>query len=389
MLTDLGEGSGGAHLYCQTSRGKTTTLVVGGSVCGGGDPRTGFISSWKTTSNGMEPLLAGHNDGTVFLDEISQADPRAIGELIYTASNNTGKNRMTRDLKAAATLLWRDMILSTGETTLAAHARRAGITLPGGAAVRVIDIPADAGKGMGVFEDLHGYSSPGVFADKLKAAALECYGVALRQFLDYLTRLAVEGRRSVLQGFREEFLAVCNLNDAGPEVLRAANRMGVIAAAGELAILLEILPWPVGTAIDGVVACFRAWRESRGSDAVAHDDARAIEQVRLFLERYGSSRFEKALVSARVGMVDGANQRAVIDRAGWHRRDEYLVQTEFFRSELCRGFDAPSVARALNSAGFLRRQGRHWTIRTSIRGVGKREVYCIKKSIMAAPKMMA
>jgi putative DNA primase/helicase len=107
----------------------------------------GFVSSWRTTSNGLEPLLASHNDGTVFLDEISQADPRAIAELIYTASNNTGKNRMTRDLKAAPTPRWRVMILSTGETTLAAHARRAQITLPGGAAVRIIDIPADSGKG--------------------------------------------------------------------------------------------------------------------------------------------------------------------------------------------------------------------------------------------------
>jgi uncharacterized protein (DUF927 family) len=380
LLADAGENSGGVHLWGKSSTGKTTLLVVGGSVCGGGDTRSGFTSSWRTTSNGLEPLLAGHNDGTLFIDEIGQADARAISELIYTAGNSSGKHRMTRELAAAPTLRWRALIGSSGEHTLEAYAKRAGVKLAGGAAVRLIDIPADAGKGSGVFETLHESKSPGAFADRLKAAALECYGVALREFLSCFTRLSTEDRRMLISEHREEFLTACNLAGACPEVSRAANRMAVIAAAGELAISLDILPWEAGAAIEGVRTCFNAWRESRGGDTVAHDDARAIEQVRLFIERYGDSRFESAALNLR-------GSERVTDRAGWRRlsgeHTVYLIQPEFFRAEVCKGYDAATVARALHARNHLRRQGRHWTVRTTIPGAGKREMYCILDSLLS------
>jgi uncharacterized protein (DUF927 family) len=383
-MADVGENSGGFHLWGQSTSGKTSVLIAGGSVCGGGDPRTGFVDSWRTTANGLEPLLASHNDGTLFLDEIAQADPRAISELIYTAGNSVGKHRMTRNLTAAHTLRWHVLLLSSGEHTIGAHAQRASVKLAGGAAVRLIDIPADAGKGLGIFECLHGNKSAGGFADRLRTAALQSYGVALHAFVECLIDIPPEARRAIISNERELFLRSCDLAGACPEVQRAAKRMAVIAAAGELASYLGILPWPTGAANEGVRTCFNAWRQSRGDDNVAHDDARAIEQVRGYLERYGHSRFEP------VGPValNGDARDHITDRAGWRRRTgngatEYLVQPEFFRSELCKGFEATSVARALESRGCLRRQGRHWTVRTTIPGAGKREVYCILDSLLA------
>ena len=184
LMADAGESSGGVHFHGSTTTGKTTVLAVGNSVRGGGDPHT-----WRMSTNGMEPLLAGQTDGTVFLDEIGQADARAIAELIYTASNGTGKHRMTRELRAAPSLRWRVMLVSSGEHTLEAYARRAGITLPGGAAVRIIDVPGDAGKGLGVFEELHGSESAGAFADRLRSAARQYCGtdVYKRQALRLVT----------------------------------------------------------------------------------------------------------------------------------------------------------------------------------------------------------
>src|ERR1035438_2465647 len=113
-MADAGESSGGLHLWSRTTTGKTTLLLCGGSVCGGGDARTGFVSSWRTTSNGLEPLLSSRNDGTLFIDEIGQADGRAVSELIYMSGNSTGKNRMSRELTAAPTLHWRALIVSSG-----------------------------------------------------------------------------------------------------------------------------------------------------------------------------------------------------------------------------------------------------------------------------------
>jgi len=153
--------------------------------------------------------------------------------------------------------------------------------------------------------------------------------------------------------------------------------MALIAAAGELAIELKILPWPLGTAIEDVRKCFDAWRAARGDDdAIGHDDARAIEQVRLFLERYGPSKFESA----------GAG-RPTIELAGWRRqlgqRVEYLIQPEYFKAEVCKGFEPTAVASALLDRDFLRRQGRAWTITTTVPGgKAKRRVYCVLESIL-------
>ena len=389
LMQDTNEPSGGFHLYGKTTTGKTTLLLVGGSVWGGGDSRTGFISSWRTTSNGLEPLLSSHNDGTLFLDEIGQADPRAINEMIYTAGNSSGKNRMTRELVAAPIHRWRVLIISSGEHTLEAHAQRAGARFPGGADVRLISIPADAGMGYGVFENLHGSKSPGEFADKLRTAVLRHYGVPIREYLARLTSLPPEDRREIILELCYEFFAACKLGaDASPEVRRAAKRMAVIASAGELAIRMAILPWPDGSAIDGVLTCFNAWREARGGDNVAHDDEQMIGEVRGWLERFRDAKL--AQCPGRVGFVLSTGPEKVIDLGGWRRQngngEEYLIQPEYFKGEICCGYDHVAVARALNERGYLRRHGRHWTINTTIPGTGgaKKSVYCILDSILSA-----
>lgn len=74
ILKLVGAESGGIHFHGPTSTGKTTALVVGGSVCGGGG-NAGFAQTWRTTINGLEATAEAHNDGTLFLDELAQVDP--------------------------------------------------------------------------------------------------------------------------------------------------------------------------------------------------------------------------------------------------------------------------------------------------------------------------
>ena len=53
---------------------------------------------------------------------------------------------------------WRLLFLSAGEVGLAQHIRDAGKKSKAGQAVRLVDIPADAGQGHGIFDTLHGFS---------------------------------------------------------------------------------------------------------------------------------------------------------------------------------------------------------------------------------------
>jgi hypothetical protein len=48
---------------------------------------------------------------------------------------------------------------------------RAGTRVKADAEVRLLNIPADAGRGMGLFEDIRGAESPRVFAEELKAGS--------------------------------------------------------------------------------------------------------------------------------------------------------------------------------------------------------------------------
>ncbi|WP_332308148.1 DUF927 domain-containing protein, partial [Elstera litoralis] len=61
---------GGFLLYGLPGRGKTTVLIVAGSVWGG-DPKRllGYCESWNHTPNNLEALAASHNGMFLPLDE--------------------------------------------------------------------------------------------------------------------------------------------------------------------------------------------------------------------------------------------------------------------------------------------------------------------------------
>jgi hypothetical protein len=148
-LSLVGGESGGVHFVGPSSIGKSTALLVGGSVCGGG-VRSGFLQSWRTTINGLEGVAAQHNDNSLFIDELSQVDPREAAETAYLLGNGQGKIRMTRTIGVRKKLTWNVLYVSSGEITLADHAASAGKRTRGGAEVRLVNIAADAGKGLGL-----------------------------------------------------------------------------------------------------------------------------------------------------------------------------------------------------------------------------------------------
>lgn len=390
IMSDANEESGGIHFFNLSSHGKSSTAYAGGSVLGGGHKK-GFLRSWRATANGLEVTLAAHNDATLFLDEIGEALPSEVAKTVYMIGNGVGKERAgyaDHTIGSAPVQTWRSMVISTGELALDTLARNAGIELPGGAAVRMLSIPADAVPDS-VFETHHGVSGKD-FADGLREAARRYYGTPFRAWLTSLTLLGEDSRRDLIHTYRNDFLRAARLESCCAEVGRAASRMATIAAAGEMGIMFDILPWQPGDAIEGVIRCFDAWRSARGGD-VAHDRIRMVEQVRGFLERYGISRFEGTTESVpdgsgRVGISAGSSG-PVYDRAGWRRPTksgtEFLIQPAYFSEQVCRGFDATAVAKELLSRGYLRRgDGRHLKTSTTIPGVGKVVAYCVLGSIL-------
>ena len=73
---------GGLHFRGASSTGKSTALLVAGSVWGGGEV-TGFVRSWRATANGLEGVALGHSDTLLCLDELSQLAAKDAGEAAY------------------------------------------------------------------------------------------------------------------------------------------------------------------------------------------------------------------------------------------------------------------------------------------------------------------
>lgn len=360
LLHLAGAEGGGLHLRGPSSVGKTTALAVAGSVWGGGG-LNGWARRWRTTDNGLESVAAAHCDLLLCLDEMGEAAPEVVSASAYMLANGGGKGRASRDGGGRRVAEWRLLFLSTGEEGLAdrlAEARGGPRRVRAGQEVRVVDVPADAGAGLGLFEDCDG-AEPRAFADAFKDAAGCFYGTAGRAFLDRLTK-DVAGYRAALAELRDAFRKDNVPKGASGQVARVAERFALLAAAGEIAAGMGILLWPAGDAEKALATCFRAWLGGRDGGMGAAEDAEAVARVRHFIGTQ-DARFEEAVPKAGDAGGFEDKQRDVPGRAGWKKRYmdgwRYLILPDVWRREVIAGMDPKAAARACDRAGYLVPEG--------------------------------
>lgn len=384
VLHLLGQESGGFHLYGDSSGGKTTHLQVAASVWGG--PR--LVRSWRSTDNALESIAAAHSDGLLVLDEIGMCDPRIIGETVYMLGNGTGKARANdRGMSGRQVQEWRLLFLSTGEKTLAQHMAEANKDLKAGMEVRLLAVPADASKGMGLFEELHGFEDAAALSDALKARVNKFYGSPALAFLSALCDpVKLRAYTAMVRSTMERFTAEALPATASGQAQRAASRFGLAAAAGELATALGVTGWPDGLALDSARVCLKAWLAERGGAGNLEGDA-ILARLRQVIERFGESRFTRWETAA--AKVDEHGPRT-IDRLGFrksmehgmgdtsHTTTTYYVLPEAWRSEIFRGMNLNAVNKELLRRRVLE-PGKDGKASTSVRlpGLGLQRCYVV------------
>ncbi len=341
---------GGFHLRGTTSTGKTTSLFVGGSVCGG-DGEHGFSQTWKATANGLEIIAAGHNHNLLSLDEIGECNGREIGNVAYMLANGKGKARMTKTIQAGRALSWNLIFLSTGEQTLADKITESGGTVKGGMEIRLCDIEADTGR-FGLFEDLHGFANGQLFSDHLRSVSCICYGTALRAFLQWLVESDFDEIRADWHEFKEAFInaVLPNREKIPSEVLRVAARFALVAFGGEMATQAGVTLWEELDAIEALKNVFKQWLEGREGSGQS-DTERGIRQVRKFIQNFEQSRFQKLWATDE----DRINERVGFVRRigiGEESEREFLIFPDDFKT-ICKGFDAKAVANAMKDKDVL------------------------------------
>ena len=344
VLLDLSKlDNGGFHLRGDSSTGKSTAIYAACSVWG--KPKS-YIRQWRATANGLEGVAALHNDGVLMLDEIGQANSKEIGETVYMLSNGQGKTRANKTGAAREPASWRVLFMSSGEISLAGIMAQAGKHAAAGQEIRLVDIEADAGAGMGIFETLHDIATPADFAQVVNDAAATNYGAAGAEWL----RCVVADRESVagivLDGIKQFTREVVPKGSVG-QVERVALRFALVSVAGELATHYGLTGWQQGESEEAAKACFAAWLEGFGTGN--REDAALLAQVRAFFEAHGASRFES---------MTATHEQRVTNRAGFMRTNatgetEYLVLLEAFKAELCKGADHKKAAKTLQAAGWI------------------------------------
>lgn len=372
LLTLLDQPGGGVHLVGQAQRGKSTALRAGASVWGAPDGPNSFARSWRSTANALESIAAESNDGILALDEIGEADAREIGASAYMLANGSGKGRAQRDGRARSVLTWRLLLLSTGEKRMLDMIAEAKMQVAAGQEVRLIDMPADAGAGMGLFEQLHGAANPGAFAESLGSAMHDQHGTAGPAFLQWLVPQASanagwarETLRPRVQDFVAEFLPA----GADGQVRSVSRRLALIALGGELATEAGVTGWQPGEAWRAVGACLQAWVAARGSVA-AREDLEAVRRVAAAIAAHGNARLE--IWKDRV-LEDGAipaaeaqpphEVRTVANRLGWRRwlmdaaspsggEWRYFFTAQGF-AEIIGGLQPGAVAKRLHELGHM------------------------------------
>jgi putative DNA primase/helicase len=344
LLGPLDAEGGGFHSYGKSSIGKTTFTAAAASVWGKGAINPGFMLGWRATANSLESNAAMHTDVILPLDEIGAGEARDVALAVYSLSSGIGKGRANREGRARRSVTWRTLIISTGEMRLTDKLIEDKRQPRVGQQVRLVDIPADAGKGFGVFDSAAGETSSQVLADKIKVAAQTYYGTAGPEFARKLIEQDTIGNvKEMVEAFRSANVP----EGAGSQVLRVLDRFGIVAAAGELAIQFGIVPWAAGAAINASKVCFDAWFAERGG-AGAGEDMAAIAKVRHFIEKHGEARFEP---------VTGSTGIPVRDRAGWRRgegdAEQWMIPPQTWRTEVCAGLNPTDVGKALAKHGML------------------------------------
>ena len=380
MLQVLQREGGGFHFRGSSSTGKTTTLNLAGSIWGGGG-LVGFRRSWRTTDNALEGVAGLHSDTFLPLDEISEIDGRHAANVAYLLTNGQTKARATRTGDLRASSEFRVLLLSTGEIGLSEKIAEAGGRAKAGQEVRVLDIPADAGQGYGIFDHLAGFSDASAFADHFTMITNEHYGQPGPLFLERLTA-DIEGGRDEARQTIETFLTGSCQVDADGQVKRAANRFAIVAASGALATNWGILPWRADTPIEAAVRVFNDWLAQRGGLESA-EVMGGIRRLRSLLSAHGVSRFP----------ILGADESPRPNRAGFRKEEAkgenkvttFYIFPHVFKEEICAGLDPTMFARYLADREYLLKDSQGKMTRSErLQGFGSRRVYVITPKLFEA-----
>lgn len=383
MLQLIDRDSFGFNIVGASSTGKTTGLKVAASIYG--SPK--YTLTWRATGNALEGVAESRNNCLLCLDELGQVDARELGEIIYMLSHGSGKSRLKATGGLRKKFEWRSLFLSTGEVSISSAIKSVGGKVKGGMTMRLIDIHISRDSKYGLFDTIHNFKDANNLATHLNEKTGKIYGTPIREFI---SQLAKADKKYILQIFEElekDFLAKYVPPNSNGQIQRIAKSFAIVAAGGELAIKLGIIPFEAGEAIEAIAQCFKLYIAEKDSIG-SFDIDEAIKQIKTYFAQNYSTRFAE--------FVNPSDQFDYLEKiqsqAGFKRKVksngedcgyEFFVFTEVFNIEICKGYDNKAVLYALNEMGYLIKGSEKQFVKNQrLPNIGPKKIYHFTTKIL-------
>lgn len=346
------------HLVGQSSIGKTTALKVAASVWG--NPKK-YIKQWRATGNAQEGVAEKHNDSLLILDEIGQANDKDIQQTVYMLGNEKGKSRMTADATLKKTKSWRLLCLSSGEIGISEKIESAGERVHGGVLVRCVDIEAQSSKGLGIFEDLRGFSNGNEFSTAIAEYTSKYYGTAAKYFVDGLKDLDEDTVRNIFTESLQRIKKYLNLeNSKEGAILRVLNTFALVNTARILASsdYIGVLPHNC-TAIDEDICNIIR----RCLPNIYNQENEESEMLEDFKDQLKTNEFHFMLADLvndisveKIRKIRTQQEEPRTQIFGYRIKDAdvYYILPSIFKKEFCKGRNERTLKRILLKRNMLK-----------------------------------
>lgn len=203
-----------AHIYGNSSTGKTTALILAASIWGKPKSDTGLLNSWNATPAKIQTNLSNNNGVLFTLNEFgSVMNKNDLTELVYNIAEGTGRDRMYNKNPSIDT--WNTFVLSCGEASLFdVLDRKKGLY------ARVLEFPNI---------DI---TVSAKHADEIKETANSTYGAIGFAFVNFVA----DNQKYVVSKYKEHSCRIRNrISTLSSISSRVANYIAVIYLAAEIA----------------------------------------------------------------------------------------------------------------------------------------------------------